>query len=193
MGRLFCYLGFMETKATLRKQFLDLRSELSEESHRSKSEKIMANVKTILSEKKFAKVFLFVPFKGEPDILPVLQAGPYVFGLPVVDLNGSDMSFHHFEDGDQFVAGAFGIPRPASDQIIEPDEHTLVLTPAVAATKEGYRIGFGRGYYDRFLARHPDVTAAVVIFEEFVTSAFQPEAHDFAASLVLTDSGIFRI
>lgn len=116
-----------------------------------------------------------------------------MYGLPVVGASTSEMNFHRYESGENLIRGAFGILRPSSNQILKPDSQTLILTPALAATKQGFRLGYGRGYYDRYLAKHPAATSAIVVFQECLTSEFLPEAHDIAASIVITDAGIFKI
>lgn len=76
---------------------------------------------------------------------------------------------------------------PASDGArVEPD---VVLVPCVGYTTSGYRIGYGGGYFDRWLAAHPDVTSIGVAWSGSAVE-FEPQAHDQALTLVVTERGV---
>ncbi len=68
----------------------------------------------------------------------------------------------------------------------------VVLVPCVGFTREGYRLGYGGGYFDRWLAAHPHVTAVGVAWSvaEIDTSSFAAEAHDRPLTLVVTERGV---
>lgn len=72
---------------------------------------------------------------------------------------------------------------------VEPD---VVLLPCVGYTDAGYRLGYGAGYFDRWLAEHPGVTAVGVAWTASRMSPedFQPEPHDLPLALIVTDGGI---
>jgi 5,10-methenyltetrahydrofolate synthetase len=77
----------------------------------------------------------------------------------------------------------------ASGAAVVPD---VVLVPCVGYTAEGYRLGYGGGYFDRWLAQHPDVTPIGVAWSgaEIDASAFEPQAHDQPLTLILTERGV---
>lgn len=72
---------------------------------------------------------------------------------------------------------------------VEPD---VVLLPCVGYTDEGYRLGYGAGYFDRWLADHPGVTAVGVAWtaSRMAPDEFQPAAHDLPLALIVTDGGV---
>lgn len=81
---------------------------------------------------------------------------------------------------------------PASDgPVVVPD---VVLAPCVGFTDAGYRLGYGGGYFDRFLAAHPHVTAVGVAFSfmHLEDGDYQPRPHDRALDLVVTEHGVHR-
>lgn len=81
---------------------------------------------------------------------------------------------------------------PASDgPAVVPD---VVLAPCVGFTDEGYRLGYGGGYFDRFLAAHPHVTAVGVAFSfmRLAREDYVVQAHDRALDMVITERGVHR-
>ncbi len=78
-----------------------------------------------------------------------------------------------------------GIPS-SKGAVVVPD---VVLVPCVGFTREGYRLGYGGGYYDRWLAAHPGVTSVGLAWSQS-EAAFAIEPHDQALTLVLTEHGV---
>jgi len=81
-----------------------------------------------------------------------------------------------------------GIPTSAGAPVV-PD---VVLVPCVGYTEAGLRLGYGGGYFDRWLALHPDVTSIGVAWSgsELDEHALQPQPHDLALTLVVTERGV---
>ena len=84
--------------------------------------------------------------------------------------------------------GSYGIEEPIEDYSVEPE---VILVPCVGVTREGYRLGNGGGYFDRWLAERNPVTVAVA-YEALVTEDFAPEEFDIPLDWILTESGIRR-
>ncbi len=80
-----------------------------------------------------------------------------------------------------------GIPSPSAPQPCEPD---VVIVPCVGFTPEGFRLGYGGGYFDRYLAAHPEVTAIGVSWAmgEIDLQTFDPQSHDWPLVGVLTEA-----
>jgi 5-formyltetrahydrofolate cyclo-ligase len=82
-----------------------------------------------------------------------------------------------------------GLPAPASGPALVPD---VVLVPCVGYTRTGFRLGYGGGYFDRWLAAHPQTTAIGIAWSggEIASDVFAPQPHDLALLLVLTEHGV---
>lgn len=96
----------------------------------------------------------YVPLPHEVDVTPILQAvlsSGRVLALPRCCKGGS-MAFYRVDCLEQLIPGAFGIPEPPPDaQPILPEALSLILVPLEGVDAQGYRLGKGGGYYDRYL------------------------------------------
>lgn len=106
---------------------------------------------------------------------------------------GREMRFFYVIDRSQLVAGAYGIPEPA-DGCQEADApKALVITPGVGFSKDGNRIGYGAGYYDRFFAAEPDHMAVGLCYGFQLFPAFETEKHDKKMAYIVTPEQTIKV
>lgn len=134
-------------------------------------------------------VMVFCGVGREPDTAPLirtlLERGQKV-ALPVC-LPGRRLEARVISDESQLVPGKFGIPEPEYGcPAAAREEIGAILVPGLMADREGYRLGFGGGYYDRFLAGYQGFTAMVCPRDRLVES-LPHEAFDRPVSMILTD------
>ncbi len=143
---------------------------------------------------KAAAVAAYVPVPGEADIRPVLTAclaRGKALALPVTHPDLS-LSFHRITDLDALTPDAFGIPAPAPDAPVLPDEAIgLMLVPLTAVDRRGCRLGKGGGCYDRWLRAHPrhGVTMGVALRHQLVERV-PADPFDCPLDLAVTPDGI---
>lgn len=97
-------------------------------------------------------VSLYWPFRGEPDLrgwMAEAHEGGARIALPAVVAKGAALVFHPWTPGCAMRRGVWNIPEPDTDETIVPD---VTLSPLVGVDPEGYRLGYGGGFYDRTLA-----------------------------------------
>ena len=130
------------------------------------------------------------PIKGEPDLRPLLsrlsQEGVQI-ALPVVAQPKAPLVFRPWAPGALMRPGLWSIPEPATEEQVWPD---IALAPVVGWTREGYRLGYGGGYFDRTLqdpARRP-FTIGIGCDSAALATIF-PQAHDIALDVILTETG----
>ena len=88
----------------------------------------------------------------------------------------------------QLVKTSFGLLEPQGDlEVVEPSQIDLIHVPGLVFTTEGYRIGYGGGYYDRYLKHFPDHTLSMIY--PCQVQQFMPENHDIPVQEVLVDEG----
>ncbi|WP_207003409.1 5-formyltetrahydrofolate cyclo-ligase [Trinickia mobilis] len=111
--------------------------------------------------------------------------------LPVIPVIGTALEFHEWVPGAPMKIGHHRIPEPESARVLAPD---LLLVPCVAFDDDGYRLGYGGGYYDRTLAAWPGGKRPVTVgvaFEACRTSALPRETHDVPLDAIITDTGSY--
>lgn len=110
--------------------------------------------------------------------------------VPKVIADGK-MVFYWLDALDQVKPGYHGIPEPDGSQPVATDETALVITPGLAFDRQGHRMGYGGGFYDRFLAAHPHPTVALC-YDFQLLPHLDAAAHDIPVDVVLaapTDEG----
>ena len=99
------------------------------------------------------------------------------------------MQAHEIPSWETLVPGAFQIPEPGcGTPVLPPEAFDLAIVPAVAFDREGYRLGRGGGYYDRYLEQTNCVKAGLC-FESFLLPSVPHEAHDVRMDRIFTEEG----
>ena len=127
-------------------------------------------------------------FNAAPAIVADARFDKCVLALPYARRTPRTMAFRHWNRAEPDVADECGIPSCEGAPVV-PD---VVVVPCVGYTASGYRLGFGGGYYDRWLAAHPNVVAVGVAwaFAEIDEAAFAAEPHDIALAFIVNENGV---
>lgn len=138
-------------------------------------------------------VLLYAPLEGEIDLLPLIslcrRQGKAV-GFPRCGKERT-LTFHLLEDGQKLLKSGNGIPEPSADApLCQLNSQTLCILPGLSFNRQGDRLGYGGGYYDRFLAEFPGVTVGAV-YEKLMTEEIPTEPHDRAVELIVTERGCY--
>lgn len=96
------------------------------------------------------------------------------------------MAFYQVDQETAFEKSSFGVFEPISDRYYSPDEIDLLIVPGIIFHECGYRIGFGGGYYDRYLQNYPNATCSLV-FHELINNEWLPESFDKKIQQLFTD------
>ena len=113
--------------------------------------------------------------------------------LPVC-LPGREMEFRYFDENTELVKGEYGIPEPVGTERVELDGvNALVVVPGVSFDAFGNRIGYGGGYYDRFLKKYPDVPKVMLAYELQKTISVPADGNDIPMNLILTETDRFAV
>lgn len=127
----------------------------------------------------------YLPFNQEVQTMPLLQQalseGKQV-ALP--KCYGTEMRFVLVSDLSRIQRSAFGAPEPVDDSPLAADKNALVIVPGLAFDRRGYRIGYGGGYYDRFLSREPDHPTIALCYDFQVVDRLPADLHDIPVDTV---------
>lgn len=132
------------------------------------------------------------PIKGEPDLRPLmtdLHDAGVTIALPVVETRAAPLVFRHWTPQTRMIRGDWNIPVPPPEaEALIPD---IALAPLVGWDGEGYRLGYGGGYFDRTLAAlAPRPFTIGVGFQFARLSTIYPQPHDIPLDAILTEAGI---
>lgn len=135
----------------------------------------------------------FYPLGEEPNVLPILKAALSLgkkLALPRCHKETSTMTFHLISSLEDTELGSFGLREPSADTPTVSDfSHALCLVPALCFDRRGHRIGYGKGYYDRFLADYDGLCLGIV-YEELLVDVLPCEPTDKRISMIITERGI---
>lgn len=180
----------MQKKEQLREQCKQIRREMTEEEVKRKSRMI---VERLLESKLFQNadhVLFYYPLGKEVDILPAavycLQNGKQI-AFPKV--YGDEMTFFAVTDMSQFEPGAFGIMEPVTEVAVDWKD-ALVLVPGLGFDRTGGRIGYGKGYYDRYCGDRVGLHLMGVAYDWQILEHIPCDTRDVALDHLITDKEI---
>jgi 5-formyltetrahydrofolate cyclo-ligase len=182
-------------KVELRKRLIQQRRSLDVEIFQAKSQAICNRLQQSAVFQNARTVLAYFGIRQEPDLTPLWTSpsNPVQWGFPRCE--GTDLLFHGCNPSDptQFQTGAYGIQEPQSRlPRIELDRVDLVLVPAVACDRAGYRLGYGGGYYDRLFAKQEwaKIPAIAIVFDFALLDQLPQEPWDCSLAGVCTEQAL---
>jgi 5,10-methenyltetrahydrofolate synthetase len=179
-------------KAVLRKQLQAERLSLLDRHQRAAH--LQEVLMVWLISRKENTIGAYWPIKGEFDALPALyrwsESGEQRrIGLPVMNRETKQLTFHVWYPGCPMEEDAYGIPKPKGTEAFHPE---LLLVPCVGFGPRGTRLGYGGGFYDRTLAALDPRPATVGLgYAHGYLPWLAPEPHDVPLDAQLTEDGVF--
>ena len=131
-------------------------------------------------------IYGYLPYNQEVRTVPILeQAIADGKRVAVPKVYGDTMRFIYLEDLSQVEAGYAGIPEPVADEPVAEDKTALVLMPGLAFDKDGHRIGYGGGFYDKFLAAEPEHPTLALCYDFQIVERIPVDQYDIPVDCVL--------
>ena len=131
-------------------------------------------------------IYGYLPYNQEVRTVPMLeraiQDGKQV---AVPKIYGDEMKFIMLPDLSRVETGYAGIPEPMDDGPVAEDPYALVLMPGLAFDEEGHRIGYGGGFYDKFLAREPGHPTLALCYDFQMLPKIETEEFDIPVDTVI--------
>lgn len=189
------------TKSELRKHYLQKQKALSPEERTEKSrliaERFFASFD--LTGLSYLHCFIALEKFNEIDTLPIFQKiwqdHPGIATLvPRIEPEGYNLSHLHFKADTELVRNSWEISEPAQGTRVEPGRIDMVLAPLLTFDTRGHRVGYGKGFYDRFLARcRPDCLKIGLSYFPPAAEIDDAGEHDIALDAFVTPDAIYRI
>ncbi|NJD35773.1 MAG: 5-formyltetrahydrofolate cyclo-ligase [Betaproteobacteria bacterium] len=180
-------------RAELRREKLAARMALAAATHAALSAGLEQHLAALLLPLPPQTLAFCAPVRGEFDARPLasllIQRG-WQAAMPVVTAVDAPMSFRAWTPSSAMSADRYGIPIPADGAVLVPD---IVLLPLLAFDAQGFRLGYGGGYFDRTLAAMvPRPRAIGIGFELGRAPDIRPQPHDIGLDAVVTEAGVLR-
>ena len=120
----------------------------------------------------------------------LLNAGKKV-AVPRCEGGPSEMNFYYINSLDELSAGSFGVLEPESDKekMLTETENTICIVPAFMFDKSGYRLGYGKGYYDRYLSKYKGTSIGICYSENIKEELFHGK-YDRTVDMIVTEKQI---
>ena len=183
-------------KRAVRRRVLATRDEMPVSEREDRSARIAERVMSLPEVERASTVMAFWAFGSEPDTAPLIAA-LHALGVRVAlpRIVEGDLLLRRFAPGDPVTMTSFGAREPVDGEVIDPSEIDVVVTPAVAFDRSGRRVGYGGGFYDRFLPKtRPDSTRVGIGFDVQLVDDDLPNGHfDLRVDAVVTDAEVVRI
>lgn len=183
----------MSDKPALRKQLLARRSAIPPQQKQVWDTVLCQAITSSQAFLNAREILGFYPIGTEPNIKPALEhalaQGKAVY-LPCCTPETRTMTFRGIGSLDELIPGAHGIPEPPPHHSALPvTHHALCLVPGLAFDKQGYRLGYGGGYYDRFLANFQGRTLGICYATMIGEIPTNP--HDYPVDIVVTEGEMY--
>lgn len=182
----------MMEKKEIRKQYKILRNKMSEMEVKEKSDRICQNIISSNLFQQAERILAYAPLGNEVDIRPVIEEGwrqqkrivfPKVFG--------DTMRYFEISSFSQLKEGTFHVMEPVETNLVDWEE-ALVFVPGVAFDRQGNRMGYGKGYYDRFFEGKTDCVKVGVAYELQVADQLPTEENDLPVEYLVTEKGVWK-
>lgn len=153
-------------KKTLRQEIRQKKRQMTEQQIVKASERLGELFCSSEEYRTAQTIYGYLPYNQEVRTVPMLeQAIRDGKRVAVPKVYGEEMRFIYMDDLTQVDEGYAGIPEPVADGPVADDKTALVLMPGLAFDREGRRIGYGGGFYDRFLADEPEHPTVALCYE----------------------------
>lgn len=173
-------------KKELRRSIRERKRAMTEEEIVSRSEKLGVLFAQSEAYKNAKTIYGYLPYNQEVRTVPMLeQALKDGKKVAVPKVYGDEMKFLYLDDLTKVSKGYAGIPEPIADGPVADDETALVLMPGLAFDPQGHRIGYGGGFYDKFLAAEPNHPTLALCYEFQMLPELDTEEHDIPVDTVL--------
>ena len=182
-----------ELKNALRAEYKQIRAEMTEAERSMRDEKV-CNAIISLASYRFAKtVLMYAPTGNEIDVSPVarhaIKTGKRI-AYPVCNVEEHSMVFKIVSSPEELTAGSYSIPEPPeSAETLTDLSDSICIVPGLVYDKEGYRVGYGKGYYDRFLSTYR-CTKLGIVYSDFILSEVPRGRFDRRVDILVTERGI---
>ena len=183
----------MESKREIRKRILELRDNMDQADREYMNGRLYKRVVSCKEIISADVIMAYVSYKSEVDTIPIINK-LLLEGKKIVvpRVSDDDMDFYVISDLNNLEEGYKGIKEPASDCIkYEPAGNEIMLLPGTVFDKRLFRVGYGKGYYDRYLARHKGITTIGLAYDFQLVDEVPVDTWDKGLDMIITEKNTY--
>ena len=171
-------------KEELRKKYLDIRKNIinKDELNNKIYYKVVQNNRI----KSAKTILIYVSFNNEVDTIKIIKYFLDKKLVAVPKIENNEMNFYYINNVDELKMGKYHILEPITDKKVIEFKDTVSLTPGICYSKDGYRIGYGKGYYDKFYKKNK-VYSIGLCFKECILEEIPHDPFDQKVNEIITD------
>lgn len=182
----------LKTKQTIRKKIKELKKTLSENQIDELSFSILEKLYETDEYKSTKDVYTYVNYNQEVKTTLLIENAllndKRVFVPRILD---GEMEFYRIKNLNDLKPGAFNIPEPDDHCEMSINPSGIMIMPGLAFDREHRRIGYGGGYYDKYLSLHSDFIKVVLCYDFQVVEKLETEEYDIPVDIVITETQMF--
>ncbi|WP_232699935.1 5-formyltetrahydrofolate cyclo-ligase [Brevibacillus daliensis] len=187
-----------EEKGHIRKQVLAMRDTIPANIRQEKSLRIAHHLLADSEIIQRTTIMCFSSFGSEINTLPFIEKASTLdkkLCLPLTFRSTKELIPYYYQGREQLKSGVYGImePDPTISQKVALTDIEIILVPGIAFDRAMGRLGYGAGYYDRFIEKVPHALRIGVCFSEQILDKIPMESHDKHLHAIVTEDGIVRI
>lgn len=176
-------------KTEIRKQMNQLRLQLSNEEFNNYSEQVIEKVVTYLKDNNFNNILIYMDMNKE---VPVTRLINYNFNFFITKTTKELSLLINKYNKDELVLHPYGFYESSSTDYINPTLIEAAIIPGLAFDQNGNRLGYGKGYYDRFLANNPHIKRIAVCFDFQLIDFLPTNKYDQMMDIIITEKRILE-
>ena len=184
----------MSSKQLLRRKIISQRQALSHQIWREKSDRLCHNLQALPLFQEAKTILAYFSLKKEPDLSILFkQKDQHNWGFP--RCVNKELIWHLWQPEAKIKKGNYGVYEPDLNlPLIKVQEVDLILVPALACDTQGFRLGYGAGYYDRMLSNSSwqSIPTIGIVFEQYVYSQLPRDQWDQKLDFVATELRILK-
>ncbi len=189
------------SKQSIRSKYLMRRDNLSLTERKEKSREIWNHIKTLECYQKAEAILVYMDYRSEVMTTGLVEellkpeSGKLVYAPKV---EGFDISFYEIKSYDDLRPGYQGIREPEENNLTRltekvcKEKNCLMLVPGAVFDHEFYRMGYGKGFYDRFIHKYDTIIKVGLAFSCQITKEIPTETHDKRMDYVITENTVMK-
>ncbi|MBR5870224.1 MAG: 5-formyltetrahydrofolate cyclo-ligase [Clostridia bacterium] len=185
-------------KNEIRARYKTYRASLSQEERAARDGSICSRFLASITYRYAKVILMYAPLADEIDVMPIARqalADGKTVAFPRCSKTECTMEYHIVDSVDALTSGSYGIMEPSEDAPVwhakdcDAEAHPVCIVPGLVFDRAGYRVGYGKGYYDRYLGSFPGVRVGMV-YADCVLPLIPRGRFDLSVDVLVTDKGV---